>query len=227
MHKLLIPVAVAASLGAASPATWSGQTPLVLDDDVKVPVELGVMSKCPDALACENIFDQVIPKVGTKMELDLLYIGKLDASDVEFGVKCMHGPEECAGNVQQLCVKKYAPDQWWSFVHCQNYQGRSKIGQPDIALKCAKIAKIDWEESGVGKCAGLDGSGKGQEGVLMLQESVKVAETLDIQKSCTVRINGESVCIRDGTWKECENGHTVNDFVRQINSAYDRLNRLV
>ena len=77
MHKLLIPLAAAAaSLVAASPASWSEQTPLVVDDDVKVPVELGVMSKCPDALACESIFDQVIPKVGTKMDLELLYIGQ-------------------------------------------------------------------------------------------------------------------------------------------------------
>ena len=77
MHKLLIPLAAAAaSLVAASPAAWSEQTPLVVDDDVKVPVELGVMSKCPDALACESIFDQVIPKVGTKMDLELLYIGQ-------------------------------------------------------------------------------------------------------------------------------------------------------
>ncbi|KAL1701424.1 hypothetical protein EV121DRAFT_212143 [Schizophyllum commune] len=227
MHKLLIPLAAAAvSLVAASPAAWSEQTPLVVDDDVKVPVELGVMSKCPDALACESIFDQVIPKVGTKMDLELLYIGQIDDSDEEFGVTCKHGPEECAGNVQQLCVKKYAPDQWWSFVHCQDYQGKAKIGHPDIALKCAKIAKIDWEESGVGECAGLDGSGRGQEGVELLKESVKVSKTLGIEKSCTVRINGEAVCIRDGTWKECENGHSVNDFVRQINSAYDQLNRL-
>ena len=52
MHKLLVSLAAAAaSLVAASPAAWSEQTPLVVDDDVKVPVELGVMSKCPDALA--------------------------------------------------------------------------------------------------------------------------------------------------------------------------------
>ena len=77
MHKLLVSLAAAAaSLVAASPAAWSEQTPLVVDDDVKVPVELGVMSKCPDALACESIFDQVIPKVGTKMDLELLYIGQ-------------------------------------------------------------------------------------------------------------------------------------------------------
>lgn len=53
----------------------------------------------------------------------------------------MHGPEECAGNVQQLCVKKYASfTDWWEFVQCQNYQGREKVGGPDVALKCARTA---------------------------------------------------------------------------------------
>lgn len=60
-------------------------------------------------------------------------------------------------------------------------------------------------------------------------------------KSCTVVINGEKVCVHDGTWKECEvsyafctlrapanidiqKGHTVSDFVKQIDDVYDFLN---
>jgi hypothetical protein len=93
----------------------------------------------------------------------------------------MHGQDECAGNVQQLCAKKYAPDQWWDFVQCQNYQGRNKIGLPDVALKCARTAGIDWELSGVGRCAGLDGSGTGKEGVALLQASVRASEELGFQ----------------------------------------------
>lgn len=94
----------------------------------------------------------------------------------------MHGPDECAGNVQELCAMKYAPtDQWWQYVQCQNFEGRAKIGLPDIATKCASTAHIDWEESGVGKCASLDGSGKGEEGVELLQESVLTTQALGIQ----------------------------------------------
>ena len=77
MHKLLIPLAVAAaSLVAASPAAWSEQTPLVVDDDVKVPVTLGVMSRCPDALICEATFDKVVPQVEDKIDLSLSFIGR-------------------------------------------------------------------------------------------------------------------------------------------------------
>lgn len=194
--------------------------------DVKVPVTLGVMSRCPDALICEAVFDKVVTKIGDKIELSLSFIGKLNDSEKDFGVSCMHGPDECAGNVQELCAFKYLPQQqWWSYVQCQNYNGRDKIGTPDVALSCANTAKFSWEESGVGECAGPSGDGKGEEGVELLKESVQTSELLGITKSCTVLINAEKVCVHDETWKECDNGHTPEDFIRQINDEYDKLNR--
>jgi len=94
----------------------------------------------------------------------------------------MHGPEECAGNVQQLCVNKYAPfENWWEFVQCQNFQGRENVGNPGVALKCATTAGIDWETSGAGVCAGLDGDGKGEEGVALLRRSTLLGKELGIQ----------------------------------------------
>ena len=110
------------------------------------------------------------------------FLLRIDDSEPDFGISCMHGPEECAGNVQQLCVNKYAPfENWWEFVICQNYQGREYIGEPDVALTCAKTAGIDWERSGAGQCAGLDGSGKGSEGVALLKESVLLAQQMNLK----------------------------------------------
>ena len=58
-------------------------------------------------------------------------------------------------------------------------------------------------------------------------------------------INGEKVCVHDGTWKDCEvssppktfcgaqadpvrtqNGHEIKDFIRQIEAEYRKLNGL-
>jgi len=194
--------------------------------EIKVAVQLGVMSRCPDALLCESTFNDVLDKVKDKVDLSLVYVAKIDDSAPDFGVSCMHGPEECAGNVQQLCVKQYAPfNNFWEFVKCQNYQGRENVGTPEVALQCAKTAGIDWEVSGAGQCAGLDGSGKASEGVALLRTSTLLGHKLGIQKSCTVLISERPVCVHDGTWKECENGHTVGDFVRQIEDEYEKLNR--
>jgi len=193
--------------------------------DILVPVTLGVMSRCPDALICETAFDNVLKQVREIVNLDLTYIAKINSSEPDFGVTCMHGPEECAGNVQQLCVAKYASAvDWWSFVQCQNFQGRDQVGLPEIARNCADAMKIDWENGGAGECAGQDGSGKGVEGIQLLKESVYTTEALGIRKSCTVLINGREVCVHDGEWKNCEGGHTTADFVRQIKHEYELLN---
>lgn len=44
--------------------------------DIKVPVQLGVMSRCPDALFCESVFDRVLPKIAAKVDFSLIYIAK-------------------------------------------------------------------------------------------------------------------------------------------------------
>ena len=75
----------------------------------------------------------------------------------------------------------------------------------------------------------------------LFHKSIEFGKTMGLEKSCTIYINGEKDCVHDGTWKECEviclyillgsfelntlqNGHTVADFTRQINEAYDKLN---
>lgn len=179
------------------------QSPLSTTFANKVPVQLGVMSRCPDALLCETTFNRVLERVQDKVDLSLVYVGRyifdsicpkcsradylfsyrrIDSTQPDFGVWCMHGPEECAGNVQQLCVHKHTPfKKWWEFVQCQNYEGRYKVGEPDVAFKCAKVAGIDWEHSGAGECAGFDASGKAEEGITLLQESVILGKKLGIK----------------------------------------------
>ncbi|KAI0322439.1 hypothetical protein OF83DRAFT_731405 [Amylostereum chailletii] len=229
LSRYLLVVASLAA-GALTGPTLTVQEPqeLIPFDDVKVPVTLGVMSRCPDALLCEAVFDQVLKKVADKIDYELTYIAEVDESEPVFGVSCKHGSDECAGNVQQLCVAKYRPlKTWWAFVMCQNYQGKDKIGRADIALKCARTAGIDWETSDVGQCAGLDGSGTGEEGIELLKQSSAYTKELLIERSCTILINEEHVCIHDGTWKECENGHSATDFIRQIETEYRKINDIL
>jgi hypothetical protein len=45
-------------------------------DDVRVPVLLGVTSRCPDALLCEAVFDQVLNRVIGIIDLKLVYVGQ-------------------------------------------------------------------------------------------------------------------------------------------------------
>ncbi|KAH9918211.1 uncharacterized protein BXZ73DRAFT_53124 [Epithele typhae] len=224
LHALVLHGALART---TSPMLVQPQAPWTAGDPVKVPVILGVMSACPDAILCETVFDRVLARAAGKMDLQLTFVGTPDASVPDWGVDCKHGALECAGNVQELCAIAHAPfEQWWNFVHCQNFEGRYQVGRPETALKCAKAAGLDWENGGVGACAGASGDGKGEEGVRLLRESVRQTAAMGIEKSCTVMINGKQVCVRDGEWRECEQGHTSEDFVRQIEAEYNKLNAM-
>lgn len=44
--------------------------------DVKVPLTLGVMSQCPDALLCESVIDRTLQHVRNKVDLSLTFIGR-------------------------------------------------------------------------------------------------------------------------------------------------------
>ncbi|KAG6330570.1 hypothetical protein ID866_8522 [Astraeus odoratus] len=213
---VIVHVAAPRSIGGSGPQA-------LLASDVKVPVVLGVMSRCPDAMLCESVWDRVLQRVGDKVDISLSFIAKPNPSDEIYGVTCMHGVEECAGNVHELCVAKYHPtSEWWSFLQCQNFQGRDQVGLPDTAVKCAETAGFEWEHDQARQCAG--DNGRGHEGIRLLQESVRNSIQLGIKKSCTIIINGKQVCIHDGTWYDCEGGHTPTDFIRQINEEYERLN---
>lgn len=60
---------------AVVPTSNNEQFPLNVAD-IKVQVQLGVMSRCPDALLCESRFDEVLDKVADKVELSLIYVAK-------------------------------------------------------------------------------------------------------------------------------------------------------
>ena len=71
--------------------------------------------------------------------------------------------------------------QWWSYVQCQNFEGRGKIGTPETARKCAEAIGFDWAETGMEECAGSNADGKADEGISLLKESVLYSALLGIQ----------------------------------------------
>lgn len=70
------------------------EMPLATNGDIKVPVTLGVMSRCPDALLCESVFDKVLAQVGDKIQMSLSFIGKYVFSTYH------HIPKEFNNNPQ-------------------------------------------------------------------------------------------------------------------------------
>lgn len=205
----------------------------------RVNVTLGVMSRCPDALACEAAFDKVLDRVNAKTRVTMSYIGTYDKHDrkSKYGVECMHGEQECDGNVQQLCVQdaleperagqdydlspSAAQKKWWNFIQCQNFAGLSKIGDEGLAQRCLKLVEgPSWDKNGIAKCV------HGKHGRKLLQQSVKASKKDDLVKSCTIEFENGKRCIRDGrVWKDCDlKGHEPRDFIEEIESIWAKKN---
>ncbi|KAJ4416240.1 hypothetical protein N0V85_002364 [Neurospora sp. IMI 360204] len=183
-----------------------------------VALEAHIMSKCPDARDC--LRELVLPamqRVYTKVNFTLSFIGTPTNGDD--GVACKHGPEECLGNIIELCAQKLYPDpkSFLGFTMCltKNYD---EIPQRSLIEDCALEHAIDFDE--LNKCATQD---DGALGIGLLRDSVKRSADAGVTKSCTVRLDNEIFCIRDGgQWSDCPHGSSVNDLVLAVEKLYGR-----
>jgi len=153
---------------------------LILNETTrKVPVILGVMSQCPEALYCEAVFDRVLEQVGDIVDLQLSFIGRIDATEpTHHGVTCRHGPAECTGNVHELCVASLYPARahWWPFVLCSNAHGRVEVGKEDVSSRCARAGGLSWRT--IRECVTAEGEMGGD---ALLKASVVQSEMLGIR----------------------------------------------
>jgi len=160
-------------------------------------------------------------------------------------VRCLHGADECRGNIHELCAMHLAETQqdWWEFVQCSNFEGKDHVGEIELSRKCAEVAGIPWDDvlevpepgdgdddegkkvktlvrrAGLGRCISDP-----RQGLSLLKRSAKETAGLGITKSCSIYISGKIRCIHDSDWKECETGHNEEDFVNFIQSEFSRLN---
>ena len=125
----------------------------------------------------------------------------------------MHGPEECVGNIIELCTAAMYPDPkiYLGFTMCM-FRDYEDIPKRELVEDCALEHGIDVE-----KIASCTNEEDGTLSVKRLQKSFNRTAEAGVTKSCTVRLNGEIRCIRDGgEWTDCEGGSTPQDLVDDI-----------
>jgi hypothetical protein len=179
----------------------------VLADPVRV--DLFVMSRCPDALVCEQLFAPVINAVGTIVDLHVNYIADYNPSTKQF--TCLHGPGECTGNMQQLCAYAHYPSNytWWRFILCQD---KTQKHIPANGASCARFVGMQYST--------IDACVKGDEGRNLFIDSINFTKSKGIQHSCTVNINDQLYCIHDGNWQNCKS-HDVKQIISYICNLYN------
>jgi len=185
-------------------------------DPYLVPVELFVMSGCPDARFCEQAFLRLLANYTSTTLVRAEYIATEDSTGA---VTCKHGEGECKGNRNQLCLQAYVPKQksypWFlQTVICLWESGM--VLSLDALPPCMQKSRIPQDiQSKVLSCA------SGDEGLKLERQSAAVVKARSVERSCTVYIGGERRCIRDGgTWYDCPGGSTDAEFINTICDIY-------
>jgi hypothetical protein len=186
-----------------------------LEVDTKVPVDVHIMSKCPDARDClKELVLPTMANVSDKVDFRLSFIGSLTEDD---GVKCMHGQTECLGDITMLCAASAYPDLklYLGFTNCLTTD-YAEIPSQSLIEDCALEHGLDFGV--LNDCMSRD---TGAYGMGLLRDSVKHSSDVGVTKSCTVRVDNKIRCIRDGgAWKDCEGGETPEDLERDIEQLY-------
>lgn len=125
----------------------------------------------------------------------------------------MHGQEECLGNMIELCAAHLYPDPkiYLGFTMCmtRDYQD---IPKRELVEDCALEHSISMEK--LNKCLNAEDGGRA---IDRLRESFNRTTEAGVTKSCTVRLDGNIRCIRDGgQWKDCDGGHSPEDLIADI-----------
>ncbi|KAF2279022.1 uncharacterized protein EI97DRAFT_225532 [Westerdykella ornata] len=183
----------------------------------KVPLEIHIMSKCPDARDClKKLIIPTMANVAEKVDFRLSFIGK--ATDEDDGVQCKHGQTECLGNILELCAAAEYPEpkRYLGFTMCLS-RAYQEIPKRELVQDCALEHGIDFDR--LNHCVSKD---DGAYGMGLLRESVKRSAELNVTTSCTVRLNDQVRCIYDGgRFRNCEGGSRPEDLIRDINKLYN------
>ncbi|KIW01951.1 uncharacterized protein PV09_06788 [Verruconis gallopava] len=186
----------------------------------KVPLDVHIMSKCPDALYClQELVVPAMSRVASKVNFTLSYIGT--PTEPDDGVACMHGPGECLGNILELCAAYLYPDPkiYLGFTLCMSKQ-YPDIPSRELVHDCALEHGIAFEK--LNECASRD---EGAFGTGLLRSSVRHSSEVGVTMSCTIRLNESVRCIRDANeWKQCEKGSSADRLVSEINTLWKEKN---
>ncbi len=142
-----------------------------------IKVDFYVMSKCIYGLQVEDAIKPVLDKFGDCIDFNLNYISTY-LGDGKF--TSLQGEPETRGNIVQLCAAKYNPDKYMDMIVCQN---KDSASIPENWEACARQYGLDVEN--IKRCY------LGEEGINLLRENVKLAESVGATGSPTMFFNDE------------------------------------
>ena len=164
------------------------QTPQATRTPVKSArptVDLYVMSFCPYGTQAETVMGPVADLLKSKADIRIRYITDIRGTTVD-SVNSLHGPAEAKEDLRQICINKYYPDQFWSYIKTFDDQCYPSWQNATALESCQKntLATLSMDSAKIDTCA------QGTEGITLLKTDEAAAGTNGATASPMLFVNG-------------------------------------
>ena len=134
-------------------------------------LDLFVMSHCPYGIMAMNAMKEVL-EAFPDINFSIHYIASVNGDQFS----SLHGQKEVQDDIRELCVMKYAPDNYMDFIWCRNKNINS-----DDWESCVNTTTMDLDK--IRECSSSD------EGKNLLKKDLQIAKDLKIGASPTWMAN--------------------------------------
>jgi glutaredoxin len=148
-------------------------------------VDLYVMSFCPYGTQAETAMGPVVDLLKSKADIRIRYLTTISGTTVD-SVTSLHGPAEAKEDLRQICINKYYPEQYWSYINAFNQQCYPSWRNATVLDSCQKntTAALSIDSAKIDTCA------EGSEGITLLKADEAAAGNDHARVSPMLFING-------------------------------------
>jgi glutaredoxin len=148
-------------------------------------VDLYVMSFCPYGKQAETVMNPVVDLLKSKADIQIRYITTITGSTVD-SVHSLHGIAEAKEDLRQICINKYYPEKYWSYLVTFNEKCYPIWGNATMLSSCQKdtVTTLSLDSAKIDTCA------EGAEGLALLRTDETASVKNGIYSSPTLVING-------------------------------------
>ena len=148
-------------------------------------VDLYVMSFCPYGTQAESAMGPVADLLKSKADIRIRYITTVGGTTVD-SVKSLHGAPEAKEDLRQICINKYYPGQFWSYINTFNQQCYPSWQNATALESCQKntLAALSMDTEKITTCS------QGTEGITLLKADETASTNNHAKSSPMLFING-------------------------------------
>ena len=148
-------------------------------------VDLYVMSFCPYGTQAETSFGPVADLLKSKADIRIRYITTVSGTTAD-SVASLHGSGEAQEDLRQVCINKYYPEKFWSYINTFNVQCYPSWKNTTALGSCQKntMAALSIDSAKIDTCS------QGTEGITLLKADETASDNNHAKSSPMLFING-------------------------------------